>query len=376
MDPALSGKGYVGGDAAQARSGPLAMGASGSGGSGPTFACRVDCRMAAGLMQQVLVGLTSALFFLCLCDSSVADNGGETPRLSVIGGVGAVVYEDPASNVEREGSGFGGLLQAEYSVPWKRWIRAKGYLGALVTRPENDCEAGASPCNVSVQVAQFGGKVRIAPPLLYIAPFFEPGLGFALGHFSTRIGASVDESRRGLALQIPLVLGLALGRDRNFELALHVSMHPQLLQSTVMPTLGYSFALPQASPTRRYSPGDSVPDGYEVTQGPNNRLILIGAAAFAVPYLLGVTSNNRALDIPLVGPWIAIKRWRPPLSDAALDLSRFAYGISGLSQAAGVTLMALGFLLPRQSLTPTAKLEPLSAQLVTAPGGLGVAGKF
>lgn len=80
-------------------------------------------------------------------------------------------------------------------------------------------------------------------PIPWVAPFLELGLGGSLGTFSTQDGQAVAETAKGLTYHVPVGLGLALGRRREFELAFQYLFHDAQKQFSGAVALGIQFPL-------------------------------------------------------------------------------------------------------------------------------------
>jgi len=154
---------------------------------------------------------------------------------------------------------------------------------------------------------------------------------------------------------------------------------------------------PIVAPPRRvlpYNDGDPVPPGYHVERRHPKWMIGTGAGALAGGYLISLTiaaltgasclpsdsicrdrdtgpSPNRALYIPLVGPFVVIAQ-----GNAMKNLSSLIF--LGTSQVGGATLLALGFATYQSKLVPdwqAAKIKLLPLPLAGG-GELMVTGSF
>lgn len=159
--------------------------------------------------------------------------------LLVAGGLGLT---RPAS--ERvEGSGSGGYGEVEYVYRPVEWFAPRSYAGVLITRPEQDCGVGVSPCDVSSRIFFLGAKVRLMAPIPWVGPFAEIGLGASVGRLSTRSGQAVDVTARGVMVHVPWAVGLALGARREFELSFQYLQHTAQKQVGGAVALGLAFEL-------------------------------------------------------------------------------------------------------------------------------------
>jgi len=63
-----------------------------------------------------------------------------------------------------------------------------------------------------------GGKVRLRSPILWVAPYFELGVGTSIGKFRTlTVFDNIDKT--GIIYHIPVSIGLELGKSNNVDLA-------------------------------------------------------------------------------------------------------------------------------------------------------------
>jgi hypothetical protein len=108
---------------------------------------------------------------------------------------------------------------------------------------DSDCPVGVTPCDVSGRIGFFGAKFRLMVPLPYIGPFMELGVGASVGRLTTRVGPTLDVSRRGLMYHVPWAIGLALGARYQFELSFQYLEHPEEKQTNGAFAFGVSFPL-------------------------------------------------------------------------------------------------------------------------------------
>jgi hypothetical protein len=122
-----------------------------------------------------------------------------------------------------------------------------------------------------------------------------------------------------------------------------------------------------------YIEGLPPPDGYVETSEIRRGLVIAGTVVTAVPWAASLSAavgiddgRGAALGIPVLGPWFAM----PTLgTDGG---ARAALTLSGLTQAAGATMLLIGLAHPKLSFVKytSARLE-ISA--VPLPGGASVA---
>jgi hypothetical protein len=119
----------------------------------------------------------------------------------------------------------------------------------------------------------------------------------------------------------------------------------------------------------RYVEGRPIPAGYHVETRPRKGLVISGSIIFGVPYFLSLsvaasskTDADRWLYAPLVGPFIDLGN-RKETCDFGVNTNggrnaycsddssvRFFLMTDGLMQAAGATMLILGFALPQRLL--------------------------
>ena len=142
-----------------------------------------------------------------------------------------------------DGTGRGGFAQAEYVFRTTEWFTPRLYTGLLFTSPHDDCGQGVTPCDVSAKIYFLGGKFRLMAPIPYVGPFLELGIGASIGRMRTQIGDTLDVASSGVMFHVPFSLGLALGRDRQFEIAFQYLAHPEQRQVTGGLAIGMTIEL-------------------------------------------------------------------------------------------------------------------------------------
>lgn len=187
--------------------------------------------MARTLAAILLVGTLSVW-------ASPAVANPQPPLIQVSAGLGLALADNP---YDAGGSGF--YAAGEYVLRPTIWFTPRAYVGLLLVSPDADCPVGVSPCEVSSRIGFLGSKVRLMAPIPYIGPFVELGLGASLGRITTRVGSTLDASRRGVTYHIPWAVGIALGRHYQFELSFQYLEHPEEKQTSGAAALGISFPL-------------------------------------------------------------------------------------------------------------------------------------
>jgi len=171
--------------------------------------------------------------------------------LEVTGGIG---LSSPDTMIP--GGGQGVYARADL-LPWRdSWFTPKAYSGFLITVPSGDCGVGVSPCDVSAQILFLGGAARLMLPIPYVGPFVEVGLGLSIGRMSTRSGADVNLQWSGVTYHVPFALGLAFGKQHEYELSFQYMDHPDQHQVTGGIAVGFGFQLdtPRSEPAEPIEP--------------------------------------------------------------------------------------------------------------------------
>ncbi|WP_264566039.1 outer membrane beta-barrel protein [Flavobacterium sp. N3904] len=179
---------------------------------------------------------TITLFTLILSNETKAQIG-PGKFINVAVGLGVTA---PYDATDVTGSGF--YAQGEYVINISKWFGVRPYAGFIVTSPDNTDKPYQSEYKVTSQAFMFGGKVRLAAPIPYVAPYFEIGIGASVGSFETYTSLT-DIKDSGILMHIPVTLGLALGRKHNFDLAFTYYYQPSVEQFSGAMALGYSFPL-------------------------------------------------------------------------------------------------------------------------------------
>ena len=95
---------------------------------------------------------------------------------------------------------------------------------------------------VSTKAFFLGGKTRIKAPIPWVSPYIEIGVGASIGSFRTFTpGTDIDKS--GFLIHMPWSLGLEIGRNHKFDIAVSYLEHPSAEQVCGALAFGYSFPL-------------------------------------------------------------------------------------------------------------------------------------
>ena len=142
-------------------------------------------------------------------------------------------------DVDIDGSGF--YAQAEYVVALTKWFGIRPYAGLIITSKNNNVQSNLD-YRVTTKAFLLGGKFRVVAPIPWVAPYFELGIGTSIGSFET-FTPFYEINKSGLQLHIPFTIGLAIGRNHNFDFAFAYYFHPNVEQVVGGVTIGFSFPL-------------------------------------------------------------------------------------------------------------------------------------
>lgn len=140
---------------------------------------------------------------------------------------------------EAEASGF--YAQAEYVYAPLSWFGVRPYAGVIIASDESALNE-KEQYRIKSNAALLGVKARFAAPIPYVAPFIELGVGVSVGSFET---STIYTSRKanGAIAHIPFTLGLAVGREHNYEIKFTYYFHGSVDQSSGAAAFGFSFPL-------------------------------------------------------------------------------------------------------------------------------------
>ena len=170
--------------------------------------------------------------------SPAATPSSQSPRRLVVS-VGPALSFQTRANGFGQGAGF--LGEADYVIEMTTWIQPRLCAGVLLTFPD-ECESAGSPCEVTARMAYGGAKVRFTAPIPYVAPFVDLGLGLGVGVLTTRL-PEADYGQSFASYHFSIFGGLALGTNRNAELAVGFLAQPSTPQSAIALELGLAFPL-------------------------------------------------------------------------------------------------------------------------------------
>lgn len=175
------------------------------------------------------------IFFGTLFNTIYAQpNKGEFINASI--GIGMCA---PNDETDIDASGF--YAQAEYIWSPLSWFGVRPYAGVIIASGETD-EVAMPKYRIKSNAALLGVKARLAAPIPYVAPFIESGVGMSLGSFETYT-KETNVKKSGALVHIPFSMGLAIGRNHNYEVKFTYYYHQSVEQFSGAMAVGFSFPL-------------------------------------------------------------------------------------------------------------------------------------
>nr|WP_322626019.1 hypothetical protein [uncultured Flavobacterium sp.] len=144
---------------------------------------------------------------------------------------------DTTDDIETDASGF--YAQAEYVYAPLSWFGVRPYAGVIIASGESD-EKDTTVWRIKSNAALLGVKARLVAPIPYVAPFFESGIGISIGSFETYTEYTAIK-KSGVLYHIPFSLGLAIGRNHNYEVKFSYYVTPTVNQFSGAAAVGFSF---------------------------------------------------------------------------------------------------------------------------------------
>lgn len=158
----------------------------------------------------------------------------------------SIGFASSTSNYEEQDpeiiDGFGFYTQGEYVIGLTRWFSVRPYAGLILTSADEDLVKNPEGYKVETKAFFVGGKIRVCAPIPYVAPFIETGIGASFGSFETYVPETYVK-KSGAQVNIPISLGLAVGRKHNIELAISFYLHPGAEQSSGAFAAGFAFPI-------------------------------------------------------------------------------------------------------------------------------------
>lgn len=144
----------------------------------------------------------------------------------------------PYDDSEADGTGF--YAQAEYVYAPYSWLGVRPYAGVVIASGEEKKETPY--WRMKSNAALLGVKSRIVAPIPYVAPYLESGIGMSIGSFETNTEYT-QLKKSGILYHIPVTLGLAIGRNHDFELKFTYYYHPAVEQFSGAAAFALTFPL-------------------------------------------------------------------------------------------------------------------------------------
>ncbi|WP_241448762.1 outer membrane beta-barrel protein [Aquimarina pacifica] len=185
------------------------------------------------MKKKCLLSIFTALMFI-----STQAQSGTDEYIDVSIGLG---ISTPFDDVDIYGAGF--YIQGEYVFGISNWVDLRPYAGLMLAKTVvKDNQETLLEYKADANAFLFGGKARIIAPIPWVAPYMEIGIGGSIGTFET-FTPFTDIKKNGLLLHIPFSIGVALGRDHNFNLELTYYIHPSVRQLSGATAIGLSIPL-------------------------------------------------------------------------------------------------------------------------------------
>lgn len=190
------------------------------------------------MSKQVLTYLGLIFSWLLFSPVCAQPHTGQFINASIGFGICAPYYE---TDVESNAEGTGFYAQAEYVYAPVSWLGLRPYVGVIIASGESE-ENEIEQYRIKSNAALIGMKIRLAAPIPYVAPFIESGIGASFGSFETYTEYT-NRKKNGIIAHIPLSLGLAVGRNHNYEIKFSYYYQPSVNQFSGAAALGFTFTL-------------------------------------------------------------------------------------------------------------------------------------
>lgn len=190
-------------------------------------------------MTRLYLSVITLLFIVVLNPLYAQPRTGQF--IDVSAGLGIVAPNDDESDLD--GSGF--YAQVEYVYSPRTWFGIRPYAGVIIASGETDnlTYIRGSETRESIKSNAFllGGKIRIAAPIPYVAPFFETGIGVSIGSLRTVYNGA--ELKRNTVMHIPVTIGLAIGHKHTTEIKFTYYFHEYVKQFSGAMAVGFSIPI-------------------------------------------------------------------------------------------------------------------------------------
>lgn len=186
-------------------------------------------------MSKLYTVAIALVFSALFCNNTYAQpQTGQSINVSVGYGI-----SDPYDDVETDASGF--YVQGEYAYAPFSWLGLRPYAGVIIASGESDKD-DTTEWRMKSNAALLGVKARLAAPIPYVAPFIESGIGMSIGSFETYTEYT-NIKKSGVLYHVPVTLGLAVGRNHNYEIKFTYYVHPTAEQVSGTAAFGLTFPL-------------------------------------------------------------------------------------------------------------------------------------
>jgi hypothetical protein len=156
-------------------------------------------------------------------------------------GLGISAVNDSNDDLTASGSGF--YAQGEYVMGLTKWFGFRPYAGFVITDvSESDIKQNQPLYIATSKALLVGGKVRLAAPIPYVAPYIEVGIGTSFGTFKT-FTPNTHIEKKGVVAHIPFSLGLSLGKKHSVDFAFTYYFHQSVNQFSGAAALGFTFPI-------------------------------------------------------------------------------------------------------------------------------------
>lgn len=136
-------------------------------------------------------------------------------------------------------SGF--YTQGEYIFAFTRWFGVRPYAGLMLNNTDTEIgDPNLSEYRISSKALMFGGKIRVAAPIPWVAPYIEIGMGASIGSFETYTPYT-NIKKNGLQPHVPFAFGLAIGHKNEVDFGFTFYSIPSAEQIASAMELGFTF---------------------------------------------------------------------------------------------------------------------------------------
>lgn len=184
-------------------------------------------------MKKLLLLVLASMVFTTVEAQSIKEKS-----IDVALGLGvSAPFED--LNIANNGLYF----QGEYVLLFSKWFDVRPYVGLIFTKSNGkDLNQNQTPYLATSNAVLVGGKGRVTIPIPWVAPYLELGIGTSFGSFKT-ITPMYSIDKTGIVYHIPFTIGLALGRNHNFDVSFTYYFQPTVEQFIGAAAVGVSIPI-------------------------------------------------------------------------------------------------------------------------------------